>query len=91
MDAATFIHECLLGGPGVDGYAYNADIYCADCAGDIVRELAPTVAPTLTGTDDPSFCDSERIPQPIFFGESDCAQHCAECGKYLYGPKEEDN
>jgi len=28
---------------------------------------------------------SEFLPQPIFFGESDVAEHCAKCGEYLYG------
>lgn len=29
--------------------------------------------------------DSDTVPQPIFFGESDCPQHCGDCDEYLYG------
>jgi len=90
MDAKEFVRECTLGGPGLDGYAYNASVYCVDCGEDIVRSIAPTVAPKLSGSDDPMFSDSETCPQPIFFGESpDCAQHCDDCGAYLYGENEE--
>lgn len=77
--------DCLLGGPGLDGYAFNADVYCPDCAEKIARKV-------FAGgrrVDWITFCDSEEIPQPIFFGESDTAQHCGDCGEYLYGPEEE--
>lgn len=86
MNVNEFVYECALGGPGLDGYAYQADVYCIACGKAIVRDIAATVAPTLSGTDDVLFQDSETCPQPIFFGESpDCAQHCAECDEYLYG------
>jgi len=90
MDIQEFVTENLKGGPGLDGYAYNADVYCVDCGEEITREIAAKVAPTLTGTDDPLFSDSETVPQPIFFGESDSAQHCGKCGEYLYGEDEEE-
>ena len=73
--------DALMGGPGLDGYAYQADVYCVDCGRDIIRK-----GPELI--DELAFQDSEETPQPIFFGESDSAQHCAECGEYLYGEDE---
>ncbi len=78
--------QALLGGPGHDGYAYNADVYCVDCGRSIIRKLA-SEDDLADPTEDPSFRDSERQPQPIFFGESDSDQHCADCGAYLYGPE----
>lgn len=85
MKRAEFIRECTLGGPGLDGYAYNAATFCEDCGEKIVREIAGKVAHKIADTSDPSFSDSEQVPQPIFFGESDTAQHCDDCGAYLYG------
>lgn len=85
MTKAEFVRESCLGGPGHDGYAYDADVYCVDCGQAIIRDIACVVAPTLTGTDDPSFADSGTVPQPIFLGESDTAQYCGECGEHLYG------
>jgi len=38
-----------------------------------------------------TFCDSEEVPQPIFFGESDSAEHCGECGEHLYGEDPEED
>lgn len=80
------LSDCLLGGPGHDGYAYNAAVYCVECGADIIRELYPTVDPVLME-------DSEHFPQPIFFGESDCAEHCDQCSEYLYGsdPDQDDD
>ena len=75
------LSELLLGGPGHDGYAYNADVWCVDCGQDIIRDIYD---------DATEFEDTDSFPQPIFFGESDCAQHCAECGEYLYGLQEEE-
>ena len=70
------LKDCLLGGPGLDGYAYKADTYCVDCGQEIIRELYPT----WDGSE-----DTDYWPAPIFFGESDTAQHCAKCGEHLYG------
>ena len=89
MDRQEFIDEYGKGGPGLDGYAFRADVYCIDCGEKIIEEIADEIAPKLTGTDDPMFSDSETCPQPIFFGESDYAQHCGDCGEYLYGENEE--
>lgn len=65
------LRDALLGGPGLDGYAYNADVYCVDCGADLTR---------LAFKD-----DKAELPAPIFFGESDTPQHCAKCGEFLYG------
>lgn len=90
MRIKEFIDECTAGGPGLDGYAYNADVFCPECGEDIVHEIAPAVAPTIDGTDDPLFADSETVPQPIFFGESDSAEYCGNCGEYLYDEEEKE-
>jgi len=91
MTKREFIFEATKGGPGLDGYAYAADVYCVDCGRKIIREIAPKLAPGIEDTDDAAFSDSDQVPQPIFFGESDSEEHCADCGEYLYGPMEEDN
>lgn len=74
------LEELLLGGPGLDGYAYNADVYCVECGRNIIRRCYP-----LVKDDEDAQRDTESMPQPIFFGESDYRQHCADCGEYLYG------
>jgi|SRR6185437_229803 len=79
------IKEALIGGPGLDGYAYQAEVYCVDCAESIVCAL-----PYIPLPDDPLYRDSEMLPQPIFFGDSDYAEHCSKCGDYLYGGQEMD-
>lgn len=88
MNRADFIAEASLGGPGLDGFAYCAEVYCPECGRGIIREIAPKVAPTISGVGDCYFYDSETVPQPIFFGESDSAQYCAECGEFMYGTEE---
>ena len=85
MKADTLIRKGTMGGPGLDGYVYCSEVYCVPCGEAIYREVATKVAPTLTGTEDVLFSDSETVPQPIFFGESDYPQHCEKCGEYLYG------
>lgn len=80
------LKDALMGGPGHDGYAYQAAIYCVPCGRDIARKVfegAPIV-------DDMTFNDSEAVPQPVFFGEADSAQHCDSCGKYCYGPQDDE-
>lgn len=81
----TKLEDLLLGGPGHDGYAYNADVYCVDCGQDIITELfnEGKYADGDSG-------DSNDHPQPIFFGESDYMQHCASCNEYLYGEDEDE-
>ena len=76
--------DAMLGGPGLDGYTYQADVYCVDCGRDIILKGPEEI-------EEFAFQDSEETPQPIFFGESDCAQHCADCGTYLYGEDSEDD
>jgi hypothetical protein len=76
------VEDAKLGGPGLDGYAYRADVYCVDCGREITTRVFKET-PAMTWTE---FNDSERCPQPIFFGEGvDCAYHCGVCGRYLYG------
>ena len=75
--------DMMLGGPGLGGYAFHADVYCVRCSHDIIRELPQEVYSDYRAR------DSEEVPQPVFFGEADSAQHCGKCGVYLYGPQEE--
>ena len=76
------LRSALLGGPGLDGYVYNADTLCVPC-GRAATEA--TYAAYPNGIPYPEAQDSETVPQPIFFGEADRAVHCAECNEYLYG------
>ena len=69
-----------MGGPGLRAYAYRAAVYCVDCGRDIAQKVFP--APGLPWM---QFCDSEIIPQPIFFPDHDVAQHCDHCNTCLYG------
>jgi hypothetical protein len=76
--------DMMLGGPGLDGYTYCADVYCVPCAHEIIRTLPREVYSDLEAR------DSDAVPCPIFFGEADTAQHCGDCGEYLYGPQGDD-
>jgi len=85
MDVQEFIDESIIGGPGHDGYMYCADVYCVRCGRKVIEEIANVIAPTISSLEDPAWTDSEAVPQPIFFGESEVEQYCADCGDYLYG------
>ena len=78
------LKDAIMGGPGLRGYAYRAAIYCVDCGRTIIRLRFEE----RDGRefDDVEFQDSERLPQPCFFPESDHAEHCDSCGEYCYGP-----
>jgi predicted RNA-binding Zn-ribbon protein involved in translation (DUF1610 family) len=73
-----------MGGPGLDGYAYQADVYCPACGESICRSIIASY-PDHAVTDNSEIpCDSNDFPQPIFFGESDNEEYCADCGERLY-------
>jgi hypothetical protein len=72
--------KLLLGGPGLNGYTYAGDVYCIDCGQDIIWKLP----------DELDARDRYKVPLPIFFGESNVREHCATCGKYLYGGDSDD-
>jgi len=74
--------DMLLGGSGLDGYAFNADTYCIACGQEIIVSLNLIAIPEYLHS------DTDHVPQPIFFGESDQQQYCCECGEYLYGSAE---
>lgn len=76
------LRELLMGGPGLNGYAYKADTYCVECARTIIQEQ---VAPFLHAIPEYLHTDTDHVPQPIFFGDTDRAVHCCHCGEYLYG------
>lgn len=82
------LKDALMGGPGLRGYAYRAAIYCVDCGRDKIRDVFEQRAAIHAGDmPDDEFNDSQRLPQPCFFPESDSAEHCDECGEYCYGPQ----
>ena len=85
MTPNDLIYQGTLGGPGLSGYSYQASVYCIGCGEAIYNDIATEVAHKLSGTDDPRFSNGEVVPQPIFFGEHEVAQFCAECDHYLYG------
>ena len=80
-------NEATVGGPGLDGYAYQADTYCPQCGMELCWRLAE--AGELAEPDSPEFSDSDHQPQPIFFGESDHPTFCALCEEHLYGEEPE--
>lgn len=75
--------DMLLSGPGLDGYAYLAAVYCVPCGHALIEALP------RDHYSDAEAHDSECVPVPIFFGEADSAQHCDDCGEYLYGGTDE--
>jgi len=85
----ALVYQATLGGPGLDGYAYNADTYCIDCGLAITRDILYSGESGIKSTSDTAFRDSEVIPCPIFFGESDRAVYCSHCGEYMYGSNNE--
>ena len=65
----------------MDGYIFNADIYCEDCGVDIIDECRER------GIDDNG--DSNTYPQgpyPHGGGEADAPQHCGSCRVFLENP-----
>jgi hypothetical protein len=85
---AVELRKLLLGGPGLDGYVYMGEAYCPRCGQNIVRDLH--AKGELPATLD-ECADSERCPCPIFFGDTDRAVHCGNCGEYMYGTGPEDD
>ena len=77
----------------MDGYIYQAAVYCADCADKIKKELnkeawegkIPMEKIPPDPTDERSF-DSDDYPAGPYRmhdQESDSPQHCDECGIFL--------
>jgi hypothetical protein len=65
----------------MDVYIFNADIFCANCANEMIDECRER------GIDDDS--DSDQFPQgpyPQGGGEADCPQHCSSCHAFLENP-----
>jgi hypothetical protein len=93
MDRNQAYDELTKGGPGHDGYAYNCEVYCPVCGAEIIDSIIQEREEK--GIHEHSelveiIQDTNDLPAPIFFGESDSAEYCANCGKYLYGPEEEE-
>ena len=70
--------DVFRGGPGLRAYVYRAEIYCPACAQALDFGAGPW--------DWIDFTDSDTVPQPAFFPESDSPQYCAACERFLYGP-----
>ena len=83
--------DLTLGAPGLDCYAYQATVYCVDCGRARIHDIcqSPEALTALAADDTLWLYDSENVPQPGFFTESDTAQYCDDCGEYLYGPMDE--
>lgn len=65
----------------MDAYIFNADVYCEDCAADLMDEL------DKAGEKDTG--DSGDYPQGPYSdggGEADTPQHCASCHVALDNP-----
>ena len=65
----------------MNAYIFNADIYCTDCANEMIDECRER------GIDDDG--DSNTYPQGPFpngGGEADCPQHCGSCHAFLENP-----
>jgi hypothetical protein len=61
-------------------YAYNAELFCDDCAEAIMERLAKeSPAPGLLDSG-----DSNEYPQYADNDESDCPNHCGDCDVFLY-------
>ena len=80
--------ELKLGGPGLDSYAYCADLLCVDCAHEEIDRLLDAAEQSLDLSEldcDPR--DTEECPAPSFFSEANPgeAAHCGQCGELLYG------
>lgn len=58
-----------------DYYVYCADVYCNDCAENIISDL--------DDGDQEDTGDTDDYPQPVFYAEADSPQHCAECREFL--------
>ncbi len=56
-------------------YAYNAEMFCDDCANAIKAEL------DTAGYED--IGDTNEYPQYVGSKEADCPQHCADCAEFL--------
>ena len=67
-------------------YAFNADIYCDDCAEKIKEDIRAEGKEPENSSDERSF-DSDDWPK---WGnddaEADCPQHCGSCGCFLENP-----
>jgi hypothetical protein len=73
-----------------DAYIFQADTYCAECAGSIKRQIAAAGGKPAR-TDDESTFDSDvwpKGPYPDGGGEADTPQHCGnpECRTFLENP-----
>ncbi len=95
MTKKEAFQELTLSGPGLDGYAFQADTWCVECGREIIQDRLDQLqgegmvdfSPVLG---DCIYRDTDTMPQPIFFGESDSSQYCGSCGAYLYGSGPED-
>ena len=75
-------------------YVYQADLWCEDCAIDVMTDIRrdhPEKEPE--DPDDDVMFDSDDWPKGPYAdggGESDYPSHCAECGCFLENPLTDD-
>ena len=82
-DAQRFREELKEDAPGLDAYLYQSEVYCPACGQDVIDELVDRhlILPPPPGTDSSWTTDSEHVPQPLFFTETD--ESCARCGEEI--------
>lgn len=65
----------------MDAYVYGADLYCADCGEDMLRDLSWWPQDRRD--------DSDQYPQGPYAnggGAGDFPKHCGDCGVFLENP-----
>lgn len=69
-------------------YAYQADIYCENCANKIRYELSREGKEPNNISDETSYDTDEypKGPYPDGGGEADSPQHCGGCNTFLENP-----
>lgn len=64
----------------MNAYVYDGDFLCEDCARKFIEEIGPNTEKTTDSNEYP------QGPTPDGGGESDCPQHCDDCGVFLENP-----
>ena len=81
------LKDAIMGGPGLRGYAYRADVLCVACSHNTIKTLwSQRMFSSAPYWELSEFQDSNVLPQPMFFPESGTKEHCGVCDRYLYGP-----
>ena len=65
----------------MNAYIFNADIYCTDCANEMIDECRERGIANDGDSD-----QFRQGPYPNGGGEADCPQHCGSCHAFLENP-----